>query len=56
MMSDSLEQESRNLSFQRLIGKMIATQDNLASIISYKEGRMVKAVVIKAASMAFLPI
>ena len=56
MMSDSLEQESRNLSFQRLIGKMIATQDNLASIISHKEGRMVKTVVVKAASMVFLPI
>jgi len=56
VMSDSLEQESRNLSFQRLIGKLIATQDNLASIISFKEGRVVKTVVIKAASMAFLPI
>ena len=56
IMSDSVEQESRNLSFQRLIGKMIATQDNLASIISYKEGRVVKTVMIKAASMAFLPI
>ncbi len=56
IVSDSLETEQRNLSFQRLIGKMIATQDNLASIISHKEGRMIKAVVIRAASMAFLPI
>jgi hypothetical protein len=56
LVSDSIGQESRNLSFQRLIGKMIATQDNLASIISFKEGRVVKTVVIKAASMAFLPI
>lgn len=56
IMSDSVDSESRNLSFQRLIGKMIATQDNLASIISFKEGRMLKTVVIRAASMAFLPI
>lgn len=54
--SDSVESEIRNLSFQRLIGKMIATQDNLASIVSHKEGRLIKTVVIKAATMAFLPI
>jgi hypothetical protein len=54
--SDSVEDETRNLSFQRLIGKMIATQDNLASIVSYKEGRLIKTVVFKAATMAFLPI
>jgi hypothetical protein len=56
IMSDSVDLEARNLSFQRLIGKMIATQDNLASIISYKEGRVLKTVVIRAASLAFLPI
>jgi hypothetical protein len=54
--SDSVDNEIRNLSFQRLIGKMIATQDNLASIVSYKEGRLIKTVVFKAATMAFLPI
>lgn len=56
ILSDSLADETRNLTFQRLIGKMIATQDNMAKIISHKEGRMVKAVVLRAASMAFLPI
>lgn len=56
MLSDSTEKESRNLSFQRLIGRMIATQDNLATIISYKSGRLIKTMVVKAASMAFLPI
>jgi len=54
--SDSVDDETRNLSFQRLIGKMIATQDNLAAIVSYKEGRLIKTVVLRAASMAFLPI
>lgn len=56
ILSDSVESETRNLSFQRLIGRLIATQDNLATIISYKEGRLIKTVVVKAASMVFLPI
>ena len=56
ILSDSVEDETRNLSFQRLIGKMIATQDNLASIISHKEGRLIKTMMFKAATMVFLPI
>ncbi|MDO8827396.1 hypothetical protein [Methylophaga sp.] len=56
LLSDSLQEESRNLSFQRIIGGMIATQDNLAAIIAQKNGRMVKTVVVQAASMMFLPI
>ena len=56
IVSDSVEKEIRNLSYQRLIGRMIATQDNLATIISHKEGRLIKTVVVKAASMMFLPI
>ncbi|HAO24125.1 MULTISPECIES: hypothetical protein [unclassified Methylophaga] len=56
LLSDSLQEESRNLSFQRIIGGMIATQDNLAAIIAQKNGRLVKTVVVQAASMMFLPI
>jgi len=56
LLSDSLEDEQRNLSYQRLIGRMIATQDNLAEIIAHKSGRIIKTVVVKAASMVFLPI
>lgn len=56
LLSDSLELETRNLSFQRLIGQMIATQDNLATIMAYKSGRLIKNVVVKTASMVFLPI
>lgn len=56
ILSDSLEHEQRNLSYQRLIGEMIATQDNLAKVISQKSGRLIKSVVINAASMVFLPI
>ncbi len=56
LMSDSVEGEQRNLSYQRLIGRLIATQDNLAEIISNKTGRLIKTVVVKAASLMFLPI
>ena len=56
MLSDSLIEENRNLSYQRLIGRMIATQDNIAQIVSQKTGRLIKTVVVKAATMVFLPI
>ncbi len=56
IVSDSLADEQRNLSYQRLFGKIIATQDNLAEIVARKEGRLIKSVVINAASMMFLPI
>lgn len=56
VLSDSLEEEIRNLSYQRLIGRMIATQDNLAQIISQKTGRIIKTVVVRAATVMFLPI
>ncbi len=56
LLSDSLQDETRNLSFQRIIGGMIATQDNMSAIISQKNGRLVKTVVVQAASMMFLPI
>lgn len=56
LLSDSLEHENRNLSFQRLIGQLIATQDNLATIMSHKSGRLIKNVVLTTASMVFLPI
>lgn len=56
ILSDSLSDETRNLSYQRLIGRMIATQDNLALIISQKTGRIIKTFVVRAASLVFLPI
>ena len=56
LLSDSLQHEQRNLSYQRLIGEMISTQDNLAVIIAQKSGRLLKTVIVKAASMVFLPI
>jgi len=56
LLSDSLEKGRRNVSYQRLIGKMIATQDTLANIIDHKEGRIVRTTVVRAASLVFFPI
>ncbi len=56
ILSDSLDNEQRNLSYQRLLGRMIATQDNLAEIMSHETGHLIKTVVLKAASLVFLPI
>jgi len=56
ILSDSVENEQRNLSYQRLIGRMIATQDNIADIVDHKEGRIVRTVVTRAVSMVFVPL
>lgn len=56
LVSDSVNTDVRNLSFQRLWGKMIATQDNLSLVMAEKTDRVIKTVVVQAASMVFLPI
>jgi len=56
ILSDSWQGEPRNLSYQRLIGKMIATQENLAEVISHKTGRLIKNSIVGTASMIFIPI
>jgi hypothetical protein len=45
-----------NLSFERLFGKMIALQDNLARITAQKNNRSITFVVQRAATWVFLPI
>jgi len=45
-----------NVSFERVLGKMIALQDMLASIIADTTDRTIKNVVHRAASFTFLPI
>lgn len=56
LISDSMNGQVRNLSFQRLWGRMIATQDNLSLVMAEKTDRVIKTVVVQAASMVFLPI
>lgn len=45
-----------NLSYERLFGKMIATQDLMAQVTADKMGRSITRVVRGVASMVFLPI
>ncbi len=45
-----------NLSYERLCGKLIATQDNIATIIANKKNRTITTVIQRMASAIFLPI
>ena len=55
--SNSLpNEEIVNLSYERLFGKLIATQDNITTIMAGKKNRTVKTVIQKMASAVFLPI
>ena len=55
--SNSLPNEDVvNLSYERLFGKLIATQDNITTIIAGKKNRTVKTVIQKMATAIFLPI
>jgi len=55
ILTNSLEGEVKNLSYERIFGKLISLQDTMALIVSYKTGRIIKEVVLFA-GMAFLPI
>ena len=55
ILTNSLEGEVRNLSYERIFGKLISLQDTMALIVSDRTGRIVKKVV-QIAGMAFLPI
>ncbi len=55
LLTDNLDGESPNLSYERLFGKLIALQDTMAVIVSRRTNRIIK----KAAhivGMAFLPV
>lgn len=54
--SNSLPGEDVNLSYERLFGKLIATQDNMAIIISGKTNRTIKTLIQRMATAVFLPI
>lgn len=54
--SNSLPGEPVNLSYERLFGKMIASQDTIAIIIAGKTNRGIKKVIQQMATAVFLPI
>lgn len=49
-------EEVINISYERLFGKLIGTQDNITEIMSGKNNRTVKRVIQKMATAVFLPI
>jgi hypothetical protein len=46
----------RNLSFERLFGKLIVLQDTMARVVAARSGRMITRTVHQTAGMVFLPI
>ena len=46
----------RNLSFERLFGKLIALQDTMARMVATRNNRMITRTVHQTAGMVFLPI
>ncbi len=55
LLTNSLNDNHPNLSYERTFGKLISLQDTMAKIISTRTGRTIKEVV-RMAGMAFLPI
>ncbi len=56
LLSTSLDEDDPNLSFERLFGKLIATQDLIARVVSEQSNRAIKGVVQQMAQAVFLPI
>lgn len=55
ILTNDVESEIQNLSYERLFGKLISLQDTMAQIISSRTGRLITRVV-HMVGMAFLPI
>jgi hypothetical protein len=56
LLTNSMDTEGQNLSYEREFGKLIAVQDVLALVIEDSNNRMITRVVQNAASFVFLPL
>lgn len=56
LLSNGRKEEARNLSFERLFGKLISQQDTMARIMEQKNQRAIKTIIQSLASAVFLPI
>lgn len=56
LLTDSLDEGVRNLSYERLFGKLISLQDTLAAILAERDNRRIKNVIQRLATAVFLPI
>lgn len=55
LQTNSFDGDIQNLSFERIFGKLISLQDTMATIVSKRNGRLIKEAVL-IVGMAFLPI
>lgn len=56
LLSHSLPDEPLNLSFERVVGKLISLQDTLAKISAERSNRTIRTVMQRVVGAAFLPI
>ncbi|MCK4743260.1 MAG: hypothetical protein KAT25_05530 [Sulfuriflexus sp.] len=56
LLTNGLNTRVVNLSFERLFGKLVATQDTIAAIIAESSRRRIKNVIQRLATAVFLPI
>jgi len=56
LVTNSLSTKVPNLSFERLFGKLVATQDSIAKITAESSRRRIKNVIQRLATAVFLPI
>ncbi|MFH2059994.1 MAG: hypothetical protein ABIJ59_13955 [Pseudomonadota bacterium] len=55
LLTNRLDGDVKNLSYERIFGKLISLQDTMALIVSQRTGRLIKQVA-HIAGMSFLPI
>ena len=55
ILTNSFEGKIKNISYERIFGKLLSLQDTMALIVSNRTGRIINKVV-QIAGMAFLPI
>jgi len=56
LLTNSMHTDIANLSFERLFGKLVATQDTIAEIIAESSRRRIKNIIQRLATAVFLPI
>ena len=56
LITNSMDTGVANLSFERLFGKLVATQDTMANIIAESSRRRIKNIIQRLATAVFLPI
>ncbi|MCW8908410.1 MAG: hypothetical protein OQL28_14270 [Sedimenticola sp.] len=56
LVSNQTDGPLKNLSYERLFGKLIALQDNMARVVAQSSNRRIKTIIQSVASAVFMPI